>query len=208
MGARFRLSRANLHDALCLRSRERPGCNPTRLNALYHAPSETYSPIPYSGDYSERLPLFHQLDIRADKTWQFKTWQLSFYLDLQLPGGSRRGVDASLRSGDCHAVGRRPRYARRSERDAAVGAGRDRSPPGPRARRPPTAARLRATSVRPRAPPARCAPRGARPWPRRGATSRAAAACLRSTVPRSSGTTAPRGCTAPRGRAERRRTRA
>src|SRR5262249_25115677 len=31
----------------------------------------------------ERLPLFHQLDIRVDKTWRFTHWQLSAYLDVQ-----------------------------------------------------------------------------------------------------------------------------
>ena len=30
----------------------------------------------------ERLPLFHQLDVRVDKTWQFKSWKLAAYLDL------------------------------------------------------------------------------------------------------------------------------
>ncbi len=30
-----------------------------------------------------RLPVFHQLDIRVDKTWQFKSWRLSAYLDVQ-----------------------------------------------------------------------------------------------------------------------------
>jgi hypothetical protein len=29
------------------------------------------------------LPLFHQLDVRIDKTWTFATWKLGAYLDLQ-----------------------------------------------------------------------------------------------------------------------------
>jgi hypothetical protein len=33
--------------------------------------------------FSERLPLFHQLDLRVDKRWQFKDWRLSAYLDVQ-----------------------------------------------------------------------------------------------------------------------------
>ncbi len=33
--------------------------------------------------FSERLPLFHQLDLRGDKTWDFKAWKLSTYLDIQ-----------------------------------------------------------------------------------------------------------------------------
>ena len=27
--------------------------------------------------------MFHQLDIRVDKRWKFKSWQLSAYLDVQ-----------------------------------------------------------------------------------------------------------------------------
>jgi TonB family protein len=33
--------------------------------------------------YGSRLPLFHQLDVRADKTWEFQSWKLSAYLDVQ-----------------------------------------------------------------------------------------------------------------------------
>ena len=33
--------------------------------------------------YSARLGSFHQLDLRVDKTWTFKAWTLSAYLDLQ-----------------------------------------------------------------------------------------------------------------------------
>ncbi|MFO0572591.1 MAG: TonB-dependent receptor [Polyangia bacterium] len=33
--------------------------------------------------YSERLPDFHQLDLRVDKTWIFNRWKLGLYLDLQ-----------------------------------------------------------------------------------------------------------------------------
>jgi outer membrane receptor protein involved in Fe transport len=32
--------------------------------------------------FSERLPAFHQLDVRVDKKFQFKGWALSAYLDL------------------------------------------------------------------------------------------------------------------------------
>lgn len=32
--------------------------------------------------FGERLPLFHQLDIRVDKTWKFKDWQFSVYADV------------------------------------------------------------------------------------------------------------------------------
>jgi hypothetical protein len=33
--------------------------------------------------YAERMPLFHQLDVRADKVWDFGGWKLSTYLDIQ-----------------------------------------------------------------------------------------------------------------------------
>ena len=32
---------------------------------------------------NSRLPLFHQLDVRIDKTWKFNAWTLSAYLDVQ-----------------------------------------------------------------------------------------------------------------------------
>lgn len=32
---------------------------------------------------SERLPVFHQLDLRVDKTWFFRRWTLALYLDIQ-----------------------------------------------------------------------------------------------------------------------------
>ena len=33
--------------------------------------------------FGQRLPLFHQLDLRADKVWTFASWKASAYLDLQ-----------------------------------------------------------------------------------------------------------------------------
>ncbi len=82
LGARFRLVSGNLQTPYVC-DPEKKGCNPNRVNAIYHASSARYSPIPLGGDYSERMPLFHQLDLRADKTWKFKTWQLGLYLDIQ-----------------------------------------------------------------------------------------------------------------------------
>ncbi len=58
--------------------------NPTTLysGAIYDADSDGYIglPGPVNGD---RLPLFHQLDIRLDKKFVFKRWILSVYLDIQ-----------------------------------------------------------------------------------------------------------------------------
>ena len=32
---------------------------------------------------SGRLPVFHQLDLRVDKTWYVRRWTLGIYLDIQ-----------------------------------------------------------------------------------------------------------------------------
>ncbi|MEB2312740.1 MAG: TonB-dependent receptor [Sorangiineae bacterium] len=52
------------------------------MPALYAADAGAYTPLQGAVD-SERLPLFHQLDIRVDKRWQFEDWRLSAYLDVQ-----------------------------------------------------------------------------------------------------------------------------
>jgi outer membrane receptor protein involved in Fe transport len=44
--------------------------------------TNTYSPI-YSSKYSTRVPAFHQLDIRLDKTWIYNKWIFTAYVDLQ-----------------------------------------------------------------------------------------------------------------------------
>ncbi|WP_437282152.1 TonB-dependent receptor [Sorangium sp. So ce375] len=82
VGARFRLVSGNLQTPYVC-DPEQKGCDPNRVNAIYHASSGKYSPFPLGGDYSERMPLFHQLDVRVDKTWRFKAWQLGLYLDVQ-----------------------------------------------------------------------------------------------------------------------------
>ena len=82
VGARFRLVSGNLVTPIVCNPEE-AGCIANRLNSIYHAPSTTYSPLAFGSDNSERLPMFHQLDIRGDKTWTFKTWKLSLYVDIQ-----------------------------------------------------------------------------------------------------------------------------
>jgi TonB family protein len=42
-----------------------------------------YAPLQAAEDNGSRLPAFHQLDLRVDKLWQFESWRLSAYLDLQ-----------------------------------------------------------------------------------------------------------------------------
>ncbi len=82
VGLRFRLVSGNLITPnVCNPSNA--GCDVNRTNGLFHAPSGTYTPIPLTTQNTERLPLFHQLDLRVDKRWAFKTWQLSSYLDVQ-----------------------------------------------------------------------------------------------------------------------------
>jgi hypothetical protein len=50
--------------------------------ALYAADAAAYTSIPGIPPFSQRLPLFHQLDLRVDKGWQFRTWRFSVYLDV------------------------------------------------------------------------------------------------------------------------------
>jgi TonB family protein len=51
------------------------------ITSLYAADAAAYTGIG-GAPFSERLPLFHQLDLRVDKGWQFRTWRLSVYLDV------------------------------------------------------------------------------------------------------------------------------
>jgi TonB family protein len=81
-GARFRLISGNLVSPnVC--NVGSAGCDPNRTNALFAASTGTYTPIPLGGPASERLPLFHQLDLRVDRAWQFTHWKFSMYLDVQ-----------------------------------------------------------------------------------------------------------------------------
>ena len=59
-----------------------PVVSPPDLPALYAADAGAYSQL-QGRAFSRRLPLFHQLDIRVDKRWQFRTWRFSAYLDVQ-----------------------------------------------------------------------------------------------------------------------------
>ncbi len=81
-GGRFRLISGNLITPdVC--DPFSTGCNANRVNGLFYAPTGTYTPIPLTTQNTERLPLFHQLDIRVDKRWKWKVFQLSAYLDIQ-----------------------------------------------------------------------------------------------------------------------------
>jgi TonB family protein len=71
-GARFRVVSGSLIT---------PVRRPPSLPSIYAADSGAY--VPFEGQpFSERLPLFHQLDLRLDKRWQFKNYRVSTYLDV------------------------------------------------------------------------------------------------------------------------------
>ena len=70
-GARFRLISGSPFTPL----RDNP-------SAIYAADGTEYVPL-IAAPFSDRLPTFHQLDLRIDKRWQFESWRLSAYLDVQ-----------------------------------------------------------------------------------------------------------------------------
>jgi hypothetical protein len=72
-GARYRIVSGPL---------DTPTVAPPSLPAIYAADAGAYVPV-QGKPFTERLPLFHQLDLRVDKRWQFKAWALSAYLDIQ-----------------------------------------------------------------------------------------------------------------------------
>jgi hypothetical protein len=50
--------------------------------AVYDANIDTYRPV-NARPFSARNPMFQQLDLRIEKTWQFTAWRLACYLDVQ-----------------------------------------------------------------------------------------------------------------------------
>jgi hypothetical protein len=72
-GARFRVVSGPL---------DTPRLKYPSLPALYAADAGAYAPL--TGEpFSDRLPLFHQLDLRIDKRWQAKDFRFSVFLDVQ-----------------------------------------------------------------------------------------------------------------------------
>jgi len=52
------------------------------LGGIFDADRGRYRMV--TGEFrSTRFPMFHQLDFRVEKTWFFKLWRLSAYLDVQ-----------------------------------------------------------------------------------------------------------------------------
>ncbi len=72
-GARFRVVSGPL---------DTPRLSYPSLPALYAADAGAYAPLT-GKPFSDRLPLFHQLDLRIDKRWQAKDFKFSVFLDVQ-----------------------------------------------------------------------------------------------------------------------------
>ncbi len=72
-GARFRL----VSGALVT-----PVLAPPGLQSIYSSDTGSYTAL--TGEpFSERLPLFHQLDVRIDRRWQFRSWRIAAFLDVR-----------------------------------------------------------------------------------------------------------------------------
>ena len=59
-----------------------PVVRPPDLSSVVSLDAGTYTPL-RGKEFSDRLPLSHQLDVRIDKRWQFESWRFSAYLDVQ-----------------------------------------------------------------------------------------------------------------------------
>jgi TonB family protein len=68
------------------------------IGARYLATFDAYLPI-YGATNSWRVPTFHQLDVRIDKTWTFDAWMLDAYLDV-LNAYNHRALEGSVYSYD------------------------------------------------------------------------------------------------------------
>jgi TonB family protein len=68
------------------------------IGARYLANFDAYVPI-YGATNSLRVPTFHQLDVRIDKTWTFDAWMLDAYLDV-LNAYNHRSIEGSAYSYD------------------------------------------------------------------------------------------------------------
>jgi carboxypeptidase family protein/TonB-dependent receptor-like protein len=67
-GARFRLISGNPYAPV--------------TDSYFNADFGDYVRV-YGEPFSARLPMFHQLDLRLDKTWRFRTFAIDAYLDVQ-----------------------------------------------------------------------------------------------------------------------------
>jgi hypothetical protein len=69
LGLRYRLVSGNMYTP--------------RTYGFYDENAGAYLSLNAYPTNGSRLPLFHQLDVRVDKTWRFASWTLSTYLDVQ-----------------------------------------------------------------------------------------------------------------------------
>jgi hypothetical protein len=69
VGARFQVTSGLLY------TQQSPGA--------YDATTGTYLGVFANPPFGSRLPIFHELDLRVDKVWKFKHWQLTSYLDIE-----------------------------------------------------------------------------------------------------------------------------
>jgi outer membrane receptor protein involved in Fe transport len=53
------------------------------LGGVLDLDAGAYSPVTGSTPFTARLPAFHQLDLRVDKTWEFSRMKLMAYLELR-----------------------------------------------------------------------------------------------------------------------------
>jgi len=68
VGARFRVASGNPDTPV--------------TGSVLDASSGTFVPV-YGAVNSSRLPAFWQLDLRADRTWTYRTWKLKLFADIQ-----------------------------------------------------------------------------------------------------------------------------
>jgi hypothetical protein len=68
LGLRFRLASGNPYSPV--------------IGASYDAVNDDYTPT-FGRTNAKRMPLFHQLDLRIDKKWQWRYLALTAYLDVQ-----------------------------------------------------------------------------------------------------------------------------
>jgi TonB family protein len=72
VGGRFRVISGSL---------DTPARAAPDLSAVFAADAAAYTPLP-AQPFSERLPLFHQLDVRAEKVWTRKHYKFALFLDV------------------------------------------------------------------------------------------------------------------------------
>ena len=68
-GARFRLVSGDLYTP--------------QAYGFYDENSGSFLPSTTYPQYTQRMPVFQQLDLRVDKTWKFRHWSIASYLDIQ-----------------------------------------------------------------------------------------------------------------------------